>query len=310
MSASAGHLGGAGHLKQRICHAASVTYGCCRTHPLRTGTHLGHQLTHRSPYSRPPTAIVATTMPDEDEQYRAYRTVAERMAPFGMQMIAYDPYISKQSIEKMGIEAVSLDELYARADYITVHTPITNETRNLINAAAFQKMKKGVFILNCARGGIVDEAALLRALQSGQVGGAALDVFESEPPKGDPEREPEKEPVKPRAKCASRQYATHQVGFRQARGKEVFAARFPGRRVVRVVKEVGLRPFHDHGFEFDVAEGAGIIERKREAKGGVGVDAGANRVGLSRKKIQITVDDSVGQRSNVPRPTEALRIFA
>ncbi len=114
---------------------------------------------------------------------RIGRVVVDRAKGLKMNVIAYDPYISRQSIEKMGIEAVSLDELYARADYITVHTPITSETRNLINAEAFQKMKKGVFILNCARGGIVDEAALYDAIQAGTVAGAALDVFIKEPPK-------------------------------------------------------------------------------------------------------------------------------
>jgi D-3-phosphoglycerate dehydrogenase / 2-oxoglutarate reductase len=103
-----------------------------------------------------------------------------------MNVIAFDPYISRQDIEKLGIEAVSLDELYARSDYITVHTPITQETRNLINAGAFQKMRKGVFIINCARGGIVDELALFEAIQSGIVAGAALDVFSKEPPQDNP----------------------------------------------------------------------------------------------------------------------------
>jgi D-3-phosphoglycerate dehydrogenase / 2-oxoglutarate reductase len=117
---------------------------------------------------------------------RIGRVVVDRAKGLKMNVIAYDPYISKQSIEKMGIEAVSLDELYARADYITVHTPVTQETRALINADAFQKMKKGVFILNCARGGIVDETALYDAIQAGIVAGAALDVFAKEPPLNNP----------------------------------------------------------------------------------------------------------------------------
>jgi D-3-phosphoglycerate dehydrogenase / 2-oxoglutarate reductase len=117
---------------------------------------------------------------------RIGRVVVDRAKGLKMNVIAYDPYISKQTIEKMGIEGVSLDELYARADYITVHTPITSETRNLINAAAFQKMKRGVFLLNCARGGIVDEAALYDAIQEGIVAGAALDVFVKEPPTDNP----------------------------------------------------------------------------------------------------------------------------
>jgi D-3-phosphoglycerate dehydrogenase len=117
---------------------------------------------------------------------RIGRVVVDRAKGLKMNVIAYDPYISGQSIEKMGIEAVSLDELYARADYITVHTPMTQETRNIINAGAFQKMKKGVFVINCARGGIVDEEALYDAIQAGIVAGAALDVFVKEPPKDNP----------------------------------------------------------------------------------------------------------------------------
>ena len=117
---------------------------------------------------------------------RIGRVVVDRAKGLKMNVIAYDPYISRQSIEKMGIEAVSLDDLYARADYITVHTPMTQETRNIINAGAFQKMKKGVFVINCARGGIVDEEALFDAIQAGIVAGAALDVFVKEPPKDNP----------------------------------------------------------------------------------------------------------------------------
>jgi len=89
-------------------------------------------------------------------------------------------------IDKMGIEAVTFEELLRRADYITVHTPITQETRDLINAEALQKVKKGVIILNCARGGIVNEVALAEAIRSGVVAGAALDVFTKEPPVGNP----------------------------------------------------------------------------------------------------------------------------
>jgi D-3-phosphoglycerate dehydrogenase / 2-oxoglutarate reductase len=117
---------------------------------------------------------------------RIGRVVVDRAKGLQMNVIAFDPYISRQAIEKLGIEAVGLDELYARADYITVHTPVTQETRNLINAGAFKKMRKGVFIINCARGGIVDEQALFEAIQSGIVAGAALDVFSKEPPQDNP----------------------------------------------------------------------------------------------------------------------------
>lgn len=117
---------------------------------------------------------------------RIGRIVADRAMGLRMNVIAFDPYITGEVVEKLGIKAVTLDDLYARADYITVHTPMTQETRNLINADAFKKMKKGVYILNCARGGIVDESALYEAIQSGIVAGAALDVFAVEPPKDNP----------------------------------------------------------------------------------------------------------------------------
>lgn len=117
---------------------------------------------------------------------RIGRVVADRAKGLKMNVIAYDPYISSELVNKLGIEGVSLEDLYARSDYITVHTPMTQETRNLINADSFKKMKKGVFVLNCARGGIINEEALCDAIQSGIVAGAALDVFSQEPPKDNP----------------------------------------------------------------------------------------------------------------------------
>ncbi len=117
---------------------------------------------------------------------RIGRIVADRAKGLKMNVIAYDPYISPEVVEKLGIKGVSLDELFARSDYITVHTPMTKETRNLLNADAFKKMKKGVFIINCARGGIVNEQDLYEAIQSGIVAGAALDVFMQEPPTDNP----------------------------------------------------------------------------------------------------------------------------
>jgi D-3-phosphoglycerate dehydrogenase len=116
---------------------------------------------------------------------RIGRVVADRAKGLKMQVIAYDPYISSDVVEKLGVEAVSFDELLARSDYITIHTPLTQETRNLINKDAFKKMKRGVFIINCARGGIVNEQDLCEAIKEGIVAGAALDVFEKEPPPPD-----------------------------------------------------------------------------------------------------------------------------
>jgi len=107
--------------------------------------------------------------------------VARRAIAFGMTVLAYDPYITLSRAGALQVELAELDEIYPRADFITVHMPMTNETRGMLNTVAFGKMRDGVRILNCARGGIVDEADLLLALQSGKVGGAALDVYDQEP---------------------------------------------------------------------------------------------------------------------------------
>jgi D-3-phosphoglycerate dehydrogenase len=108
--------------------------------------------------------------------------VARRAMAFGMRVLAYDPYLSLSRAKALQVELVeTLDEVYRQADFITVHMPLTDETRHMLNAAAFSKMKKGVRILNCARGGIVNEADLFQAIKAGQVGGAALDVYEVEP---------------------------------------------------------------------------------------------------------------------------------
>src|SRR6266850_1415608 len=111
--------------------------------------------------------------------------VAERALGLKMRVVAHDPFVASEAAAKLRVELTTLDELYAQADFITVHTPLTKETRGLIGAAAFAKMKKGVRIINCARGGIVDETALAEALKSGKVAGAALDVFVVEPPPAD-----------------------------------------------------------------------------------------------------------------------------
>ena len=111
--------------------------------------------------------------------------VADRARGLRMRLLAYDPLVSEERAQRLGVELVSLDELLERADLISVHVPLTNDTRGLIGADQFARMKRGVLIINCARGGIVDEAALLAALDSGQVAGAALDVFEEEPPPAD-----------------------------------------------------------------------------------------------------------------------------
>ncbi len=98
-----------------------------------------------------------------------------------MNVLAFDPYLSQENAQKMGVELVSLDEIYRRSDFITIHTPLTTETKNLISTEAINKMKDGVLIVNCARGGIVDETALYEGLKSKKIGGAAFDVFVQEP---------------------------------------------------------------------------------------------------------------------------------
>ena len=108
--------------------------------------------------------------------------VADRAQGLKMQVIVYDPFVTAEQIEKAGFEAVSLEQLFQKADYITIHVPKFKDTVGLLNKAAFDQMKDGVMIINCARGGIVDEADLNEALISGKVAGAALDVFEHEPP--------------------------------------------------------------------------------------------------------------------------------
>jgi len=108
--------------------------------------------------------------------------VGKRALAFGMSVLGYDPLISAEEITKRGAEPVSLDDIYARADYISLHLPLTDETRSMVNEQAFGRMKRGVRILCAARGGIIDESALLSALESGRVAGAALDVYATEPP--------------------------------------------------------------------------------------------------------------------------------
>jgi len=109
--------------------------------------------------------------------------VADRAKGLKMRVIAYDPYLSPERASDLGVEKVELNDLLARADFITLHVPMTPETKNILSAEALAKTKKGVRIINCARGGLIDEAALKAALDSGQVAGAALDVFEVEPAK-------------------------------------------------------------------------------------------------------------------------------
>jgi D-3-phosphoglycerate dehydrogenase len=110
------------------------------------------------------------------------RIVAERARGMKMKVIVYDPYIKPEAIERLDLEPVSFDELLKRSDYLTIHTPKTEETTNMINGRTIAKMKKGAMVINCARGGIVNEEDLSEALESGHLAGAAMDVFSIEPP--------------------------------------------------------------------------------------------------------------------------------
>lgn len=112
--------------------------------------------------------------------------VAERAIGLKMKVIAFDPFLSPERASDIGVEKVELDELLRRADFITLHTPLTEKTRNVLSAEALAKTKKGVRIINCARGGLVDEVALKAALDSGHVAGAGFDVFTEEPATANP----------------------------------------------------------------------------------------------------------------------------
>jgi D-3-phosphoglycerate dehydrogenase len=111
--------------------------------------------------------------------------VAKRAMAFQMEVLAYDPYLTESRAKSLGVKLASLDEVIEKADYITVHMPLTADTKHMLNADAFARMKEGVRVFNCARGGIIEEAALIDALNSGKVAAAGLDVYEDEPPAED-----------------------------------------------------------------------------------------------------------------------------
>ena len=108
--------------------------------------------------------------------------VAKRAKVFGMSILGYDPYLSDERAKELGIELADLATIYKKSDFITVHTPLTEQTKGMIGKAEIETMKKGVQMINCARGGIIDEAALAEALKSGRIAGAAVDVYSKEPP--------------------------------------------------------------------------------------------------------------------------------
>ncbi|MHB8533340.1 MAG: phosphoglycerate dehydrogenase, partial [Solirubrobacteraceae bacterium] len=153
---------------------------------------------------------------------RIGQLVAQRAKGFQMHIIAFDPFVSAERYRELGIEkADDVAEVYAQADFITIHLPKTPETRNWLDAGAFAKMRDGVRILNVARGGLVDEAALADAIESGKVGGAALDVFETEPPVNHPLAGHPKVLLTPHL-GASTAEATDRAGYQSA--EQVLAA--------------------------------------------------------------------------------------
>ncbi len=109
--------------------------------------------------------------------------VGKRAVSFGMKILVYDPHLSKEKAEEQGFELVDLDYLLKNSDFMSIHTPLTDETRKMISTNEFEKMKPTAFTISCARGGIIDESALYTALKEGIIKGAALDVYENEPPK-------------------------------------------------------------------------------------------------------------------------------
>ncbi len=116
---------------------------------------------------------------------RIGKAVAERAQSFGMKVIASDPYVSKEMANEMHVDLQAFDEVIAKSDFISLHSPLTDETRGIINAKTISKMKTGVFVINTARGPLVEHLDLVNALREGKVGGAALDVFQKEPPQAD-----------------------------------------------------------------------------------------------------------------------------
>jgi len=112
--------------------------------------------------------------------------ISQRMKAFGMHILAYDPFVTEEKAAELGVKLTNLDEIFRNSDFITVHTPLTEETRNLIDEEEINVMKPGVRIINCARGGIINEATLAKAVADGRVAGAAVDVFTKEPPTDNP----------------------------------------------------------------------------------------------------------------------------
>jgi D-3-phosphoglycerate dehydrogenase len=211
--------------------------------------------------------------------------VAKRALAFGMRVLAYDPYLTEARAKTLGVQIATLDEAFAGADYLTVHMPLTPETEGLVGKAAFARMRKGVRIVNCARGGIVDEAALAEALASGQCGGCGFDVFTEEPlPKDHPLRALPRAHLSPHL-GASTAEAQENVGLEVAEACiTVLAGGFPGNAVnlpaVDSQTLAAMRPFLALGEKLGALvrqlAAPGRVESLRLTAFGTGSEAGAN----------------------------------
>jgi D-3-phosphoglycerate dehydrogenase len=182
---------------------------------------------------------------------RIGQEVARRAAAFGMRIIAHDPFIAEQVAADLGVELVSIDDLFARADYVSLHMPSNEKTRHLLDAERLARARKGIRIINTARGDLIDEAALADAIESGHVAGAALDVFESEPP-ADPRLQKLPQVVATPHIAASTREGQEQVGVETAAAMRDFlkdgiirnAVNFPS---VSAEEFIRLRPFLELG---------------------------------------------------------------
>jgi D-3-phosphoglycerate dehydrogenase len=182
---------------------------------------------------------------------RIGQEVARRAAAFGMRIIAHDPFISEQVASELGVELVTLDDLFARADYVSLHMPSNEKTRNLVNAERLARAKKGIRIVNTARGDLIDEQALADAIEAGTVAGAALDVFQKEPPP-DPRLQSLPQVIATPHIAASTREGQELVGVETAAALRDFlrdgiirnAVNFPSVSAEEFVK---LRPFLDLG---------------------------------------------------------------
>ena len=183
--------------------------------------------------------------------------VARRAQSFRMEVLGYDPYVSSQVAADLGVRALPFAELVPQADFLTLHLPLSAETRHLVDAAVLAQMKPGARLINCARGGLIDEAALLAALESGQIAGAALDVFEEEPPR-DPRLAAHPHVVCTPHLGASTQEAQERVGTEIAEKMREF---FQSGRILDAVNfpAIGREDYATLGPLMDLAERLGTF---------------------------------------------------